>query len=359
MRKYLLFPLLLVLLAPSAFAAKRETPKPAAEGRAFIPPYDHEKPVKYWIRYLRNEGHLEFVRWTRQMGHYAELYQKMFTAYGLPPELVYLSGMESGCDRAAVSDKGAAGLWQFLAGTAQVMGLRVDGWVDERFDPEASTLAAARHLRGLYNRFKSWPLVLAAYHAGEKWVSRQIQRFKTSDYFKLARFGAFQESTQVYVPKALAFIAMASGPEEFEVHIPRQPEDLREDLVHVPPGTKLKAVAEAAKLPYPALRYRNPALRRGQTPPTGDLVAVRLPWGTGWRVVANLKGAKPAKPKEAMEPIHYKVKRGDSIWGLAKRFGIKGKEVLLMNGISDPRRLRPGQELLLPPAGSAMIGNRS
>jgi membrane-bound lytic murein transglycosylase D len=350
----ILFPMILVLSAVPAVAAKREKAQ-KQDGRAFIPPYDHERTVKHWIRYLRNEGKLEFRRWTRQMGHYADLYKKMFEAYGLPPELVYLSGMESGCDRAAVSDMGAAGLWQFLANTGRNMGLRVDAWVDERFDPEASTLAAARHLRGLYNRFKSWPLVLAAYHAGERWVSRQMLRFKTNDYFKLARFGAFQESTQIYVPKALAFIAMASAPEEYEVRIPQQPDDLREDLVHVPPGTKLKEIAEAAKLPYPQLRWRNPALRRAQTPPTGEPVAVRLPWGTGWRVVANLKGAKAARPKEAMEPIHYKVRAGDSIWKISRRFGVKMKEVMLMNGITDPRRVRPNQDLLLPPAGSATL----
>src|SRR2546430_13138702 len=69
-------------------------------------------------------------------------------------------------------------------------------------------------------------------------------------------------------------------------------------------------------------------------------------------------GAKPAKPKDAMDPIHYKVKPGDSLWALARRFGVKLKEVLVMNGITDARRLRPGQELLLPPAGSAGLPQR-
>ena len=72
------------------------------------------------------------------------------------------------------------------------MGLRVDQWVDERFDPEASTIAAAHHLHGLYKRFGRWPLVLASYHAGERWVARAIKRHGTKDYFKLARAGGFQ-----------------------------------------------------------------------------------------------------------------------------------------------------------------------
>jgi membrane-bound lytic murein transglycosylase D len=354
--KTILVLLLLVFPANQASARKSAVsgvPQRTPETRVFIPPYDHERTVRHWIRYLRNEGRSEFRRWTRQMGHYAALYQKIFTAHSLPPELVWLSGMESGCDRNAVSEMGAGGLWQFLPATGRVMGLRVDGWVDERFDPEASTLAAARHLHGLYKRFKKWPLVLASYHAGERWVARSIKRYKTDDYFKLARFGAFQESTQIYVPKALAFIAMAAGPEEYEVAIPRQPEDLREDLVIVPPGTSLRDVADAAKLPHSAVRMRNPALRKGKTPPAGDPVSVRLPWGMGWRVVANLEGAKPARPKDVMEPIRYKVRAGDTIWTLARRFGVKMKEVLVMNGISDPRRIRVGQELLLPPPGSA------
>jgi len=142
--KRTVFLLVLVLIAIPANGRKSAisgVPWRTPETRVFIPPYDHERTVRYWIRYLRNEGASEFRRWTRQMGHYASLYQKIFTAHGLPPELVWLSGMESGCDRGAVSEMGAAGLWQFLPATGRVMGLRVDSWVDERFDPEASTLA--------------------------------------------------------------------------------------------------------------------------------------------------------------------------------------------------------------------------
>jgi len=342
--------------ATGVSAVRNGLPTRTPEMRAFIPAYDNQKVVRYWMNYLRGEGHLEFRRWTRQMGHYAELYQKSFTALGLPPELVWLSGMESGCDRNAVSHKGAGGLWQFLGATGRAMGLRVDKWVDERFDPEASTMAAARHMHGLYKRFKKWPLVLASYHAGEKWVARSIKRHKTDDYFKLARLGGFQAITNIYVPKALAFIALASSPEEFGVKIGRQPEDKREDLVMVPPGTKLKAVAEAAKIPYGQLRHQNPALRRAQTPPGGqEPYHVRLPWGAGWRAVANVEGAKAAKPKEAMTPIKYIVKSGDSLWKLARRFGVKVKEVLLMNGITNASRIRLGQELMLPPMGSAAM----
>lgn len=337
-------------------AVRNGLPTRTPEMRAFIPAYDHQRMVKHWMGYLRGVGHLEFRRWTRQMGHYAEIYQKSFTQLGLPPELVWLSGMESGCDRGAVSHKGAGGLWQFLPATGRTMGLRVDKFIDERFDPEASTIAAARHMAALYKRFKKWPLVLASYHAGEKWVARAIKRHKTNDYFKLAKLGGFQAVTNVYVPKALAFIALASAPEEYGVEIGRQPDDMREDLVLLPPATKLKDVAEAAKIPFVQLRLRNPALRRAVTPPKGqDPYHVRLPWGQGWRVVAGIEGAKAAKPKEAMTPIRYKVKSGDSVWKLAKRFGVQIKEVLMMNGIVDARRVRPGQELLLPPAGSAAL----
>jgi membrane-bound lytic murein transglycosylase D len=355
---------LLLLAAGPAFAAggsevRNGLPTRTPEMKSFIPAYDNQKRVRHWMNYLRGVGHLEFRRWTRRMGHYASLYQKSFRALGLPPELVWLSGMESGCDRNAVSHKGAGGLWQFLAATGRAMGLRVDKWVDERFDPEASTMAAARHLHGLYKRFKKWPLVLAAYHAGERWVARAIKRYKTNDYFKLARHGAFQAVTNVYVPKALAFIALASSPEEFGVKIGRQPEDKREDLVMVPPGTKLQEIAEAAKIPYGALRHQNPALRRAQVPPKGqEPYHVRLPWGTGWRVVAGIEGSKPAKAREAMTPIKYVVKAGDSIWKLARRFGVKMQEVLHMNGIVRAGSLRVGQELILPPMGSAAMASR-
>src|SRR5207244_12876192 len=126
--------------------------------------------------------------------------REVFRMHGLPEELAFTAMIESGFKPDAVSRVGAKGMWQFMAATARRYGLRVDRWVDERLDPERSTVAAAAYLRDLHRQFGSWALAQAAYNAGEMRVSRAIRLTGSSAFGDLKRTTHLRRETRAVVP---------------------------------------------------------------------------------------------------------------------------------------------------------------
>lgn len=121
---------------------------------------------------------------------------------GVPTELAAVVLIESGGQPMALSPKGARGIWQFMPDTAQRYGLTVIPGTDERLDVQKSTRAAARYLRGLYQRFGSWPLALAAYNAGEDAVDAASERARSADFTRISSWLPLE--TRNYVPAVLS-----------------------------------------------------------------------------------------------------------------------------------------------------------
>jgi hypothetical protein len=134
--------------------------------------------------------------------------QRVFAEEGVPAELVWLAETESTFNPAARSPVGARGLFQLMPETAKSLGLQTF-LPDERTDPEKSARAAARYLRYLHGRFGDWPLVLAAYNAGEGRVWRTLKSGNASTFAEIA--GALPAETRMYVPKVLATIETRAG----------------------------------------------------------------------------------------------------------------------------------------------------
>ena len=143
--------------------------------------------VQYFLDRFTRERRQVVDKWFGRAGRYLEMIRDTLRDRGLPEDLAFVAMIESGFNPVAVSRAGAKGLWQFMAGTARRYGLRVDQWVDERFDPEKSTLAAASYLGDLYAQFGSWSLAQAAYNAGERTVERAIRVVGSTDFWALAR----------------------------------------------------------------------------------------------------------------------------------------------------------------------------
>src|SRR5438046_2572771 len=207
-------------------------------------------------------------RWLERSGRYAEMIMGVFRSKWLPEDLMFTAMIESGFNPVAVSRAGAKGLWQFMAPTARRYGLRVDRWVDERLDPEKSTVAAASYLRDLHAMFGSWELAKAAYNAGEMKVIRAMKALKTRDFWDLTRGSVLREETKNFVPAIQAATLTAREPERYGL-VAACAEPLAVEQAPVPAVTTLKHVAALAGVSADELEELNPELRLKQAPPGG------------------------------------------------------------------------------------------
>jgi membrane-bound lytic murein transglycosylase D len=215
----------------------------------------------------------------------------------MPEDLLYLAMIESGLSPVAVSHVSAVGLWQFMGPTALHLGLRVDGYVDERRDPVRATDAALDYLEYLYERFDSWYLAAAAYNAGPNRVERILERHadgRRGDediYWEV--LSHLPRETREYVPRLVATTILANDADALGfAGAPVEPYEY--DMVFVPGLTPLTEVAESLDVDEDIVRDLNPHLVRGVTPP-GELYGVRVPIGGIPMVMAYMaQGPSPS-----------------------------------------------------------------
>ncbi|MGH7315331.1 MAG: transglycosylase SLT domain-containing protein [Candidatus Rokuibacteriota bacterium] len=278
-------------------------------------------------------------------GRYLPMILDIFREKGLPEELVFTAMIESGFNPVAVSHAGAKGLWQFMAPTARLYGLRVDRWLDERLDPEKSTVAAANYLRDLYTVFGSWDLAQAAYNAGEVRVQQAIQGTGTRDFWVLHRRSRhLLQETKNFVPAIHAATLIALQPEQYGFTVvPEEP--VRYEVVAVPKGSRLTRLAGLSGVALADLEQLNPELWRKQTPPDGPY-ELKVPPGASAAVRTAVElDAAPRKIAAAPRPGVHVVKSGDTVWRIAQHYGVSPAQVVRWNGLERPDRILPGERL--------------
>lgn len=295
------------------------------------------------IDYFQNVIHDRFQEWLTRFYPYRPLIEQIFVEFGLPRELVYLSLVESGFNPRAYSRARAAGPWQFIRSTGRMYGLTVNWYVDERRDPVKSTVAAAGHLRDLYDLFGSWPLALAAYNAGSGKISRAIEKTGTRDFWTIARTRHIRRETRQYVPKFMAAMIIATRPALFGFHAHFQPVHQYEEIRMERP-VHLRAVARETGVSFEELRRLNPELRRSVVPPDRDGYYLKIPVGTAGRVEKAKSRMKTWTQPPPPQRTWYRVRRGDSLSVIAHRFGTSVRQLKNLNGLSGTL-IRVGQRL--------------
>jgi membrane-bound lytic murein transglycosylase D len=232
-------------------------------------------PVRQFINYFtRGRGRATMEAGLQRSVRFREMAQRIFKQEGVPADLVWLAQVESGWNPYAYSWAAAKGMWQFIPSTGARFGLTQSYWVDERSDPEKSTLSAARYLKWLSTRYKGdWQLALAAYNTGEGNVDGAIARSGSRDFWRLHRGGYIAQETRNYVPAILAVVTIAKSPKKYGFEMPRA-YPYRYQTRMVASQTDLRPLAKKLKVSYGTLLDLNPELQRGVTPPGKHVIRI-------------------------------------------------------------------------------------
>ena len=286
------------------------------------------------LRYFQNGIADRFQSYLDRFHHYQGVVEPIFREFGIPTELMYLSLVESGFNPKAFSRARASGPWQFMKATGRMYKLKVSWYVDERRDPIKSTVAAAHHLRDLYDRFGSWPLALAAYNAGSGKVSRAIRKTGSRDFWKIRRTWYLRRETKDYVPRFIAATLIAKNPTAYGFLAPEgDRHEFEEALIAKP--VQLAAITKHTGISLQELKRLNPELRRNIVPKSkGQGYHLKVPVGMASLVVAQ----QPTFPVWTQPPPPptqwYRVRRGDSLSVVARRFRMKVRQLKDMNNLS-------------------------
>ncbi len=277
----------------------------------------------------------------QRSGRYTGMIREELAARGLPRELQWLPVVESGFKSRAYSWADAAGMWQFIYDTGRRYGLNRSGWVDDRMDPYRATPAALAYLGELYDMFDDWFLALAAYNCGEMRVLREINRTGVRDFWKLR----LPRETRNYVPKFLAVLHILENPGKYDVDLPETHNPYLFEEVRIDKSVTLKNVADHLNMPQDELKAMNSSIRYGITPPAG--YSMRVPLGAGLTLLGSLDEIPESKFKPPPEVRKYRVRRGDTLGHIARRFRTSVSRIRRMNRIRGSL-IRIGQVLSVP-----------
>ena len=316
--------------------------------QSFDIPIVFNDAVKYYVRYFTNEKKKVFGNWLRRSRRYVPIITEILRRNNMPEDLVYLAMIESGFNPKAYSPAKACGPWQFIYATGGRYGLKVNYWIDERRDPEKSTVAAAKYLRDLFNEFGHWYLAAAGYNAGERRIERAIEKHNTNDFWELYKYNTLPQETKNYIPQLIAAAIIAKEPEKYGFGSIAFEDPIRFVGVGVPPATPVTVIAKASSLDLATVRSYNPELVRGITPPATDNYEIKLPHPINTlQFTERLENALESERK-VRSVITYTVKKRDTLPKIAKKYGVRIEDIQLVNNCEEELQVRPGTIIAIP-----------
>lgn len=294
--------------------------------------------------------------------YYFPMIEQELINAGLPVELRALPIIESALQPTAKSRAAAVGLWQFVYTTGKAYGLEINSFVDERCDPLQSTRAACKYLKDLYRTYNDWSLALAAYNCGPGNVNKAIARAGVRGSF-WDIYNHLPRETRGYVP---AFIAATYAYNYYNLHnikVTTPPMPMATDTIMVSRVMHLEQVASTIDIPIETLRLINPQYRLDIIPATTKSYPLTLPVRDLSHYIINedsIMAKDSLYLKEYLDPakvekkrveenvartITHVVKRGETLGGIARRYGVTTRQIMQWNNLKNANNLRIGQRL--------------
>ena len=398
-------------LSPRDAAREEERVKEKSATVAYDMPVEINKQVVAFIDAFSGPRKNLFEPGMVRSGRYVPMVRRIFREEGIPQDLCYLAHIESAFKPNAYSRARAKGLFQFISSTGRSFGLKSDWWVDMRSDPELSARAAARYLKVLYGVYGDWYLSMAEYNGGTRIRRAWQRSGRKADFWDLARSGQLRRETRNYVPQIIAAIVLHKSPEKYGMTLEREkplvyetvyleesldlrvaarlggttleemialnlglrrmasPPDYANYPLRVPVDVSKTFKVEMAKLPESEkLPWYHHKVRRGETLSTiaaryGASVygiqkanSMRNPHrisvgqdlmipGSAVRVAA-LDDPPVQRDPDGTRTVH-RVRRGESLYSIARRYRTDVKSLTTWNSIADPRLIRSGQRLVV------------
>jgi membrane-bound lytic murein transglycosylase D len=303
--------------------------------------------VVRFLEYFRDNptGRIVIRNWFRRANRYADMIREKLREASLPEDLLFIAMVESNFEPTARSDVGALGMWQFVSETGEEYGLERSRWVDQRMNPERSTIAAAQLLSDLQKRFNSWELTLAAFNMGYGALSRSIVKYNTNDFWLLAQLEAgLPYETAIYVAKVMACALISRNLDRFGLGDLKPDPPISTAYVTVPGNVGLSRLARAVEISADELAALNPELRRKRTPPDVRYWSLRIPAERRALFLRKWAKMQPSAPTHRSHMLRF----GERLNDVAQLYGTTLEALRRLNELEPDDNVKPGTMLLVP-----------
>ena len=312
-------------------------------------PLVRNKQVDQFITYFTTaKGRKQFSIWMKRYMEYKDLIIPILKQHKMPEELMILAMIESGLNPKAYSRANASGMWQFIYSTGKNYGLKRDWYVDERRDPVKATHAACEYLKDLNEQFDNWYLALAAYNCGAGRISRASKLHQTYDFWQMH---SLPRESRNYIPYYLAAAIIAKDPDQYGFNIPESKPFSYEEVV-LENSADLAVLSRVAGIKVKTLRKYNPELRQSATPADSPYL-LKLPKGKKEQFLARWNSI-PESERFAPQFIVHRVRYGESLWTISKKYGASIHDIAAVNKIRNRHKIKVGNKLKIPIKGGAL-----